>query len=222
MSQIFYIFCHACYVPFNKSNFKSPNITLYFDTPIESPSCNTDLQLSFDSDHYEYKESYMNPTYDYVLSFKDDIYSSSSSAIKMCGLFDSNHNRIEIKNVTNGLYNDVLLSTLIQFLVNKNNKSIIYCSFCRNACSNETTVPNNVALEFGNDSNENHDLDDMDISDMDFGNLDDDIHPDMFAGRKQKSVKLKHKRKMSRRKMVKQKRKMSRRTRKYRKYSTKK
>ena len=185
MSQIFYIFCHACYIPFNTSSFKSPNINLYFDAPINETSCNYDLQLDFDTSNYKYKESYMNPKYDYILSFKDDKYSSSSTSLKMCGLFDKNNQRIEIKNVTNGSYNDILISDLIQFLVNKNQPASIYCSFCRNYCSEEQDMPNKINLEFGS-YEEDHALEEMDLSEIDLGNMDMDMDIDynMFAGKK--------------------------------------
>ena len=211
MSQIFYIFCHACYIPFNTSNFRSPNINLYFDVPVNNISCNKDLQLDFDASNYEYKESYFNPKYDYILSFNDETYCSAS--FNMCGLFDINHKRIDIKNITNGTYNDVLLSDLVEFLVktnnNQNERTNIYCSFCRNECKDQP-IPTKMNLEFeGDEAVDDKPL--IDFSGMDLGDDDDIDYNNLFGGkRRKKNAKAK---KSKKRRKITKKRKTN--TRKY-------
>ena len=146
----YFIHCHACYT--NKTNnFMNPNIKLFFDTPIDNPSCSTELQIDFDKSKYTFSENYMIPKLEYILSFKDEHISSSTTSVKMLGIFDDNYNRVEIKNITNGSFDDILLSDLLEFLLrkNKNIRHNIYCKFCRNPCDNSTSIHLAQPLEYG-------------------------------------------------------------------------
>jgi hypothetical protein len=170
----YFIHCHACYI--NKTNdFRNPNIKLFFDTPIDNDSCNSEYIIEFDKDKYNFSENYMSPKLDYILSFKDETYSSSKSSFKMLGIFDDNYNRVEIKNITNGLFNDILLSDLLEFLVNKN-KNIrhnIYCGFCRNPCDNSTSIPLAQPLEYGKENESEYE----DLYDLEW-DIDEDLNFD--------------------------------------------
>ncbi len=187
----YYIFCHACYVPFNKSNlaiYRNPNISLFFDTSLNNESCSTEPQVNFETSDYDYRETYMSPVNDYILYFKDPVYSGLGTSLKLFGLFDEDKNRIQIKDITNGKFNPVLLSELLYFLVIKNEKTNIYCSFCRNACENNTIIPINQDLDFdiAFDDFEHGHLDDIDIDFLD--NNDDEIdYNNIFKGGKRKT-----------------------------------
>jgi hypothetical protein len=201
----YYIFCHACYVPFSESKYKNPNVNLWFDTELNSESCSSELQLNFDADSYKYKESYMNPKFDYILSFKDLNYSSSETTLKMFGLFDEDEKRVEIKNITNGNYNDILLSDLLKFLLRKNERSNIYCSFCRNTCG-DSVMPTNESLEFGteadNKSNDNNNaMQDFKVARFN----DEDIDFNIFGGKKKRRSRKKSYKKHSNKKYLKKK-----------------
>jgi hypothetical protein len=179
----YFIHCHACYV--NKSNkFSNPNIKLFFDTPINNPACSIELQIDFDKSKYEFSEHYMNPKLDYILSFKDEAYSSTKTSIKMLGIFDDNYNRVEIKNITNGSFNDILLSDLLQFLIPKNTPSKIYCTFCRNPCDDSIPHPYLVSpLEYGIEDDDNFDAlydYDIDLMDVDYRNMNDVDYQNVF------------------------------------------
>jgi len=193
----YYIFCHACYVPFNKSGYKNPNVNLWFDAEFNTESCSTELQLNFDTNNYIHKESYMSPKYDYILSFNDTIYSSSKSMLKMFGLFDENENRVEIKDITNGMYKDILLSDLLRFLLHKNERANIYCAFCRNACE-DSNAPSNEYLEFGKNTDENDNesgMEDFKVARLE----EDDINfENLFGGKRKYSLRKKTNKKRNR------------------------
>jgi hypothetical protein len=131
------------------------------------------MQIDFDKNNYAFSENYMTPKFDYILSFKDDIYSSSKTSIKMFGIFDDNLSRVEIKNITNGSFNDILLSDLLEFLIPKNTPSKIYCGFCRNPCENSTPIPHLAQpLEYGTEEDDGFDaLYDMNYGDMNYGDM---------------------------------------------------
>lgn len=152
----YYIFCHGCYVPFTKLSYRTPNVTLFFDAKLDNMSCSAEYNFDFNTNSYPYSESYRNPEFDYILSFNDPTLSSSKTGLKMFGLFDENEERVEIKNITNGKRNDILLSDLLHFLVRKNQQAKIYCAFCRNTCG-DSVIPGNQELEFGIDEDENKD-----------------------------------------------------------------
>jgi hypothetical protein len=206
----YYIFCHGCYVPFSESNYRNPNVNLWFDTELNSESCSTELELNFEADSYKYKESYMNPTFDYILSFKDLNYSSSETSLKMFGLFDEDETRVEIKNITNGNYNDILLSDLLKFLLRKNERCNVYCSFCRNKCD-DSIMPTNETLEFGNESdnvsNSNDTMQDFKVAR--FNN--EDIDFNIFGGKKKRRSRKKSYKKPSKKYLKKKKTKTYRR-----------
>lgn len=169
----YYIFCHACHVPF-RSDYSNRNLNLYFDTTLNSASCSTEPQLEFDADAFPYKENYFHQSQDYILSFKDNTYSSSNTSLQLFGLFDEQQRRIEIANVTNGMFNDILLSDLLKFIIAKNERSNVFCSFCRNACESYVSLPATPHLEYGKEES-SYELDDIDFhsfsdDDMDFAN----------------------------------------------------
>jgi hypothetical protein len=183
----YYIFCHGCYIPFD-GGYRNPNVNLWFDTELNNESCSTELNLNFDESAYKYKENFMNPQYDYILSFKDANYSSADTTLKMFGLFDENQNRVEIKNITNGSYKNVRLTVLLDFLLRKNERSNIYCSFCRNKCDNSTNANKDDQLELGSDIDNNiNDYDD--IQDFKAAKFDDDdINYDIFGGKRKRRL----------------------------------
>lgn len=199
----YFIYSHACYVP-KTSQYRNPNVQLLFDTPLDSESCSKEYILDFDKTKFNDRESYMNPKKDYILSFKDDTFSSSTTSVKLFGVFDEKHQRVEIKNITNGLYFDILLSNLIEFLVPRNTPSKIYCAFCRNPCDLQTPVPNKIdGLEYGiaeMEAQQQQEMDDFDYSafdDMDVG-MDTDINNvdygnvfenELTGGKRQKRTK---------------------------------
>jgi hypothetical protein len=230
----YYISCHACYI--NKTNdYTNPNINLFFDTNIDNPSCISEFQLVLDKDYYKYLENYMNPKLDYTLSFHDKVDKlTRESGIKMLGIFDDNYNRIEIKNITNGSFDDILLSDLLKFLVGKNKytRYNIYCGFCRNPCYSNS-IPATKKLEYGieeeNRIEEESDMEqqngskfnsfDIDLMNLNYGNI-NDIDENVFTGGKLKNKTYKNRDKY-RKKQIKTKtikRKSKRRTKK-RRYS---
>jgi hypothetical protein len=218
----YFIHCHACYI--NKTNnFNNPNIKLFFDTPINNKSCSTELQIDFDKSNYIISENYMTPKLDYILSFKDETYSSSITSVKMLGIFDDNYNRVEIKNITNGSFDDILLSDLLKFLVPKNTPSKIYCGFCRNSCDNSIPIPQvSQPLEYGIEDNGldalyDIDLMDMNYGDMNYGDMNDIDYENVFLNggktRKKRNKKYRKKQIKKTRKNKSNKRKTTRRRR---------
>jgi len=194
----YYIFCHACYIPFNKSGYKNPNVNLWFDVDINKESCSTELNLNFDTSKYTHQENYMIPKNEYILSFNDTIYSSSKSTLKMFGLFDEDENRVEIKDITNGMYKDILLSDLLRFLLRKNERANIYCAFCRNACD-DPIIPRNDHLEFGKNTNNNNEDDSMEDFKVARFEQDDDIDfANLFGGKRKYRSRKKTTQKRSR------------------------
>jgi hypothetical protein len=193
----YFVHCHACYI--NKTNnFTNPNIRVFFDTDINSESCSSELQIDFDKSNYGFSENYMSPKFDYILSFRDETYSSSKTSLKMFGIFDDNQNRIEIKNITNGSFNDILLSDLLQFLIPKNTPSKIYCGFCRNLCENSTPIPHvTQPLEYGTEDDDSLDtLYDIDLMDMNYGDMDGvDYKNDLLNGGKTRKKRNKYRKK---------------------------
>lgn len=180
----YYIFCHACYIPFNQSGYKNPNVNLWFDVDINKESCSTELNLNFDTSKYTHQENYMAPKNEYILSFNDAIYSSSKSALKMFGLFNEDENRVEIKDITNGMYKDILLSDLLRFLLRKNERANIYCAFCRKACD-DPIIPKNEHLEFGKNTDNNNEDDSMEDFKVARFEQDDDIDfANLFGGKR--------------------------------------
>lgn len=198
----YYIFCHACYVPFNKSGYRNPNVNLFFDVELNRESCSYELHLDFDTDNYKYKENYMSPKYDYILSFNDTTYSSSKTTLKMFGLFDEDNNRVEIKNITNGMYKDILLSDLLQFLLRKNERANIYCAFCRNICD-DLNVPKNEYLEFGKNTDNNNNENRMGDFKVARFEQDDNIDFDNLFGGKRKFMSRKKTTQKRKRKTIK-------------------
>lgn len=188
----YYIFCHACHIPFIQSmlaEYRNPNITLHFDAALDSMSCSTELQFVFDTDKYDYLEKLMNPRLDYILSFNDEFYSGPTTSLKMFGLFDENQKRIEIGNVTNGNYNDVLLSNLLKELVPRNTPVDIYCSFCRNACASPVIPPiQQLEFSFVDNNTVNNEMQDFDVSNnnLENANLEEDIDFSSLFGGKRK------------------------------------
>ncbi len=192
----YYIFCHGCYIPFHQGNYKNPNINLWFDAEFNNESCSENLNISFDHENYPFKENYMNPQFDYILSFNDVHYSSNDTSIKMFGLFDDFEERIEIKNITNKEYNDILLSQLLEFIVKKNERANIYCSFCRKECENQT-IPLPQTLEYDTEEPKVNDISDIKVDKLD--DVDDDINfKDLFIGGKHTYV---HKKTLKKRRL---------------------
>ncbi len=223
----YFIYSHACYVP-KTSQYRNPNVQLLFDTPLDSESCSKEYILDFDRTKFIHKESYMNPKKDYILSFKDDTFSSSTTSVKLFGVFDEKQQRVEIKNITNGLHFDILLSNLIEFLVPRNTPSKIYCAFCRNPCDSQTPMPNKIdGLEYGiaeieaQQQQEMDDFDysafdnmdvgmDTDINNVDYGNV---FENELTGGKRQKRTK-KRRHKNKRPKRTKRRRPRSRKSNK--------
>lgn len=137
----YYIIGHGCKL--DQKMRRNPNIEVSFDTPDNQLSCGNNVDINFDRSLYVYEGN----RDDYFVSFKDSVY--STNILSICGIFDYNNKRVEILNVTNGLFKPVKLSQLVDFISKKNTVTKFYCSLCRVRCDNIDNIEFEEDLNYG-------------------------------------------------------------------------
>ncbi len=214
MTTNYFIVCHACKIPFDKSkisDYTNKNLKLHHDVKLDEISCDYKLDVEFDIDNFnEEPMTYENMEYDYILSFKDPHYGSSD--FDLFGIFNlqSKNEKIQILNVTNGERRDILLSELLRFLVNKRNRTNVYCSFCRQDCNSNDEIPTLTANELVYGIPEQDGLSALDDFELDDEWMDMDEFSFTNGGRKRRNTKSKTTKRLKTKKL-KRKRKWSRR-----------